>query len=142
MTPSPVLAVPGSLRARSDTADAVRTSSTTTTEPTTSTAPVATVDCPNEPPRQNLDIDGDDIVDGVWLVDRAGGQRLVVCSEAASRAIELEEAVWYLAVADIEPDGVDELFLRSPGYTDRPEQPDVLLSWLEPSTATLDLWKT
>ena len=130
-----------------DTADPAPSSSTTTSttttvnEPTTTAAPpptsAATVDCPNEPPVQNLDIDGDGVVDGVWLVDREGGQRLTVCSEAASRSIDLEYAVWYLAVADIEPDGVDELFLGSPGYTDRPEQPDVLLSWLEPGAAEL-----
>lgn len=78
------------------------------------------------------DIDGNGEAEDVMLTERDGGQTLWVCGPAGGRSIELEFGVWYLAVTDVEPDGVDEIFLGAADFDDAPGTVNTKLHWIHP----------
>jgi hypothetical protein len=94
-------------------------STTTTTE-----APEPLLDCPRPAePLATADMDGDGIDEALTIETVDGGQLFVACGRDGGRSLDLGLGVWYLAVFDVEPDGVDEVFLggsRSSFRRDRP----------------------
>ncbi len=112
---------------------------TTTSDPpvtstsTTSTSTTTPPRCPDTPPLRTVDLDGDGDDAGVWIVERSGGQQLIVCAPTERRTLDLESAAWYLAVTDVEPDGIDELFIGAADIDDTRETPATVLRWLDPA---------
>lgn len=104
----------------------------TATAPPTVTVPSPSVDdeCPDVDPVAMADVDGDGVREDVILAERDGGQALWVCGSERARSLELEYAIWYVAVVDVEPDGVDEIFLGAAGFDDAPGTPAAKLHWI------------
>jgi len=97
-------------------------STSTTVASTTSTtaAPIDLPDCPAGQPLAVADLDGDGVDENLLITERDGGQVLWACGPDGGRSLDLEYAVWYLAVTDVEPDGVDEVFLGAASIYDAP----------------------
>jgi len=77
-------------------------------------------------------MDGDGIDEQLMITERPEGQALWACGPDGGRSIELEYAVWYLAVTDVEPDGIDEVFLGAADIGDAPGVESVVLHWIKP----------
>ena len=112
--------------------------STTVPVAPTRTSAQAEQQCPASNPIDRLDLDGDGTLEGAWILERVGGQRLVICGPATVRNLDLEYGAWYLAVADVEPDGTDELFLGEADIEDTPAKPAALLHWVDPTGPELE----
>lgn len=78
------------------------------------------------------DVDGDGVAEQVILAERDGGQALWVCGADGGRSLELEYAIWYVAVTDVEPDGMDEIFLGAADFDDAPAVPAGKLHVIRP----------
>jgi hypothetical protein len=110
------------------------TVSTSTTLPTTTTeAPEPLLDCPRPAdPLATADMDGDGIDEVLTIEEIDDGQRFVACGSDGGRSLDLGLGVWYLAVFDVEPDGVDEVFLGGRGRRDLSGSAPVRLRWIDP----------
>ncbi len=82
-------------------------------------------DCPPDAAMVTARLGEDRHSAGVWIIERAGGQELVICDQTGSAAMELDYAVWYLAVIDRDADGSDELFVGAADHFDAVESPAV-----------------
>ncbi|MEM8706541.1 MAG: hypothetical protein AAGE98_08795 [Actinomycetota bacterium] len=118
-------------------------SSPTTTSATTTTTTIdptsASIICGSGTPLLEPDLDGDGDVEGVFLVERAGGQSLYLCDGPIvnDRALDLEYGVWYVGATDLDVDGIDDLFLGASTLADQPATPDAW--WLPVDTSGPEL---
>ncbi|MDW3219573.1 MAG: hypothetical protein R8F63_13255 [Acidimicrobiales bacterium] len=102
------------------------TTSTVTSAPSTTAVTTTTVEaapetgCPAVAAVGRADVDGDGEHEDLLLAEREGGQALWICGNERARSLELEYAVWYVAVVDVEPDGVDDVFLGAAAHEDAP----------------------
>jgi len=111
--------------------------SSPTTAPTTTAPSPPLPTCPDGDPLAAADIDGDGIDEQLMITERPGGQTLWACGPDGGRSLELPYAVWYLAVADVEPDGIDEVFLGAASFDDAPGVASAGLHWIEPMSDRL-----
>lgn len=129
-------AEPSPTSATAPAADSTTTTTTVALSTTTTIDPTSTsIICGSGTPLLEPDLDGDGEPEGVFVVETGGGQALYVCDGPIvnDRSLELAYGVWYVAAADLDADGTDELFLGASTIADLPGRPD---AWLLPVDAS------
>lgn len=131
----PSTASPIETTSTSTSSSAATSTSTSTTFPLTER-----IACPRPAePVAVADLDGDGTSEIISFEAAEGGELLVVCGPQGGRSVELDFAVWYVAVLDVESDGIDEV-LVGPGVQSFGQiGPQVKLRWLDPTGTELRL---